>query len=114
MPVPFFALVALPRGTRTAGEHSSYTGGSGAVPRWMRLSKAGETELLLEISPCVAQQEQLGYVTGRAGEPLCGQHTCHQLLSTFAKFLGCLRATLCFLSECCRYETTSELNREGP
>lgn len=69
----------------------------------MRLSKVGETELLLKISPCVARWEYLGYGMERA-----------RLLSSLAKFPGCLRATLCFLSGYCRYETTSELNREGP
>lgn len=48
------------------------------------------------------------------GEQLSGQRAHQRLLSTLAKFPGCLRATLCFLSGYCRYETTSELNREGP
>lgn len=80
----------------------------------MRLSKIGKTELLLKISPCVAWWEHLGYGMEGAGEQLSGQHARQRLLSTLAKFPGCLRATLCFLSGYRRYETTFELNREGP
>lgn len=80
----------------------------------MGLSKVGETELLLKIPPCIARWEHLGYGMERVGEQLSGQHAHQRLLSTLAKFPGCLRATLCFLSGYCRYETTSELNREGP
>lgn len=80
----------------------------------MGLSKVGKTELLLKIPPCIACWEHLGYGMERVGEQLSGQRAHQRLLSTLAKFPGCLRATLCFLSGYCRYETTSELNREGP
>lgn len=74
----------------------------------MRLPGGGKTELLLEISPSMAQWEHLEGV----GEQLPTQH--QWLLPTLAKFPGASRQLFVSFLDTCRYETTSELTREGP
>lgn len=120
MPVPFvprtcFFLGSLTTWHKDSGRRLILPGQLSSISWVDETFKSREDRAASEnLSLHIAWWEHLGYGIERAGEPLSGQHAHQRLLSTLAKFPGCLRATLCFLSGYCRYETTSELNREGP
>ena len=120
MPAPFVPPTCFCRGRLTRWHKDKGRGlilpGQLGNVSWVdeTFKIVAKREMLLKICPRAAWQEHWGCGMEGAGEQLSGQRAHQRLLSTLAKFPRCLRATLCFLSGYCRYETTLELNCEGP